>query len=318
MSRVEVLKAAGSGASVKFLELTRIQAKHPNAVVCIFEGEDEKYYGCRLSVSYGNDGWRGINTGGRSAVLELRSSIIKHPLYNKCKFLCFIDKDYEDWYVNPDPERIYVTPCYSVENLYANEICLDRLLSAEFKVTDFNEFSAEHKICLEAFINRMNEACAHLLEFNSWAKSRSIMARDKKPPIKIHLSNAHADDLITLNLIKCEIKYNPDNVSSVFKKLNNNMLDQPALAEARLSLSEGQPIYDYRGKQQLQAFNEFIKSLQADFTKPGNIIFNKKNKLKIDFENENIDLLSTLSQYAKTPDCLRAFLNRSVVAYTQN
>jgi len=317
MSRVEVLKAAGSGPSVKFLELTRVQAKHPNAIVCIFEGEDEKYYGCRLSVSHGHDGWRGINTGGRSAVLELRDSIIKHPVYNKCKFLCFIDKDYEDWYANPDPERIYVTPCYSVENLYANETCLDGLLSAEFKVTDFNEFSAEHKVCIETFSKRMHEACQHLLEFNSWAKSRAIMARDKKVPIKIYLNDAHVGDLITLNLTSCEIKYNPDDVSSVFKKLNNNMLDLPALIEARLTLSQGQPIYDYRGKQQLQVFKEFIKSLQADFTKPGNIIFSKKSKLKVDFENEGIDLLSTLAQYAKTPDCLRVFLKRSVVAYSQ-
>jgi hypothetical protein len=315
MSRVQVLKAAGSATTVKFLEMTRIHSKSPNTIVCIFEGEDEKYYGCRLSTSFGNSGWHGINTGGRKSVLDLRDSILQHPVYRKCKFLCFIDRDYEDWLVNPDPDRIYITPCYSIENLYANEVCLSGLLSAEFRVTNFNEFSPEHAKCIEIFNTRMNEAAAHALEFNAWAKSRSIMARDKKPPIRIFLNDVSADDLVEINLIECKIKYDSTNISSIFKKLDNTMLDQSALTEARNSFAAGGCLEKFRGKQQVEIFKKFLKSLKNDFTQPGNIVFKTKNRLKIDLDNDKIDILSELSQYAKTPDCLRTFLRRNMVGY---
>lgn len=314
MSRVQTLKTAGNTATVKFLEVTRIHSKSPNTVVCIFEGEDEKYYGCRLSASFGHDRWRGINTGGREVVLELRSKILNHSVYKKCKFLCFIDRDFEHWYINPDPDNIYITPCYSVENFYANATCLNGVLSAEFKVTDFNEHSAEHEKCLKVFNARMAEAATHILEFNAWAKSRSIMARDQKTPIRIFLNDISSSDLVDLDLSSCSIKYNPHDIKSLFKKLDNSMLDPAALTEARSSL--GSPLSDYRGKQQVQLFKTFLKALKKDFTTPGNIIFTKKQKLKIDFDNDNIDILSTLSQYAQTPDCLRSFLQRNMVKYS--
>ncbi|WP_106803453.1 DUF4435 domain-containing protein [Pseudomonas sp. S5D5] len=312
MTRVQKLKAAGSTNSVKFLEMTRIHSKSPDTIICIFEGEDEKYYGCRLSTSFGDEHWKGINTGGRDHVLDLRDKILNHSVYKKCKFLCFIDRDYEDWFINPDPDRIYVTPCYSVENLYANETCLNRILSAEFNVTDCNDLASEHSLCIKLFNERMSEAANHALAFNAWAMSRSIMVRDNKPPIRIFLNDVQSCDLVDLSLKTCTLKYDPNNVNSLFKKLDNSMLDQNSLSEALQFLSNSDPIKKYRGKQQLQIFKSFLKALKADYSAAGNIIFNKKNKLKIEIENEKLDILSTLSQYAQTPDCLRTFLHKKI------
>lgn len=308
MSRVELLKAAGSSNSVKFLEATRAYSKSPSTILCIFEGEDEKYYGCRVSMSFGDNGWHGINTGGKSAVLDLRKLLSEHNTYKSKKFICFIDRDYEDWLINPDPERVYITPCYSVENLYASKSCLNSILSAEFKVTELNALSTEHQKCIAAFEARFKEVFEHLLPFNSWAKSRVIQIRSHETPVKMILKKATLEKLIDITLTGCTIKYNPSDISTLFNNIDNSMLCTKSVKEATNSFPSQSRLKKFRGKQQVEAFRQFLIALKNDFTTPGNIIFTKKGKLKIVLDSEDTDLLSEISQYAETPDCLRDFL----------
>lgn len=63
MNRVDLLVAAAQSNPVKFMEATRAYSKSPSVIVCIFEGEDEKYFSCRLSMEFGDQGWKGINAG---------------------------------------------------------------------------------------------------------------------------------------------------------------------------------------------------------------------------------------------------------------
>lgn len=312
MSRVTALKDAGSSASVKFLEVTRAHAKKPQAAICIFEGDDEKYYSCRLSSMLGQNFWVGINTGGRSLVLDVRKLILQHPVYKNCEFMCFIDKDYDDWLINPDPERIYITPCYSIENLYASKSCLVGVLSAEFRVTDFNEMSAEFSVCMEIFDQRMAELCECLLPFNIWAKSRALMARDKKPVPKVYLNDATLDKLVIFDLKSCKINYDPTDISSILKKSSNDDFCTDAVREASTSFPMASRMNRYRGKQQIEAFRVFLAALREDCVNAGGIVFREKKKVKMEFDAKK-DLLSELSQYADTPECLRDFLKRKLV-----
>jgi hypothetical protein len=310
MSRVDLLAAAGQSYSVKFMEVTRAYSKSPNLIVCIFEGEDEKYFSCRLSMEFGDNGWEGINSGGRSAVLELHNLLSTHRTYNKYRFVGFIDRDYDEPAINPDPERIYLTPCYSVENFYASSICLSNILSAEFKTSEINERRAEYKLCMQFFKARFEEVCTNLLEFNSWAKSRAIQEKNGIKPIKLFLNDATIDKLMDLNLTSSALVYDPDNITSVFKKADVTLLCSLSVTEARDSFSPESRLSMFRGKQQLEAFKLFLSALKADYLSGGAIVFNRKGKLKTDLASKDADLLSELSQYAETPDCLRAFLRK--------
>lgn len=312
MSRVGQLREAASSSSVKFLEVTRAQARRPGATICIFEGDDEKYFSCRLSSILGGENWVGVNTGGRKLVLDLRQIIMRHPVYKKCIFLCFIDKDYSDWLVNPDPKRIYITPCYSIENFYASQACLNGVLSAEFRVTDFNELAMEHAACVEVFKSRMTEACEYLFAFNVWAKARALMERDEKPVPKVFLQDATIDKLIKVSIQSCEIIYDPADISSVLKKSRNEDFCPESIKEAAASFGKSDRMRRFRGKQQIEVFREFMASLRDDFVSGGGIIFKQKNKTRLEFGSSR-DLLSDLSQYAETPECLRQFLHSHVI-----
>jgi hypothetical protein len=316
MSRVDILAAAAQSYPVKFMEATRAYSKSPSVIVCIFEGEDEKYFSCRLSMEFGNQGWKGINSGGRKAVLDLHGLLSTHDTYKNYKSVGFIDNDYDEPVVNPDPENIYVTPCYSVENLYASPVCLSNILSAEFKVSEVNELHDEHKLCLQIFKTRLDEVCTYLLEFNSWAKSRVIQEEKGMTPIKLFLNDATIDKLVDINLDCSAILYNPDDITSVFKKADVTLLCNQSVAEARMSFSPEVRLSMFRGKQQLEAFRLFLAALKLDFLLAGTIIFHKKGKLKTDLASEDSDLLSELSQYAETPDCLRAFLRKHSLGAT--
>jgi len=113
MSRVDSMTRAGESYSIKFLELGRIYSKDSNIIICIFEGEDEKYFSQRITDALAPFTWQGIDAGGKKSVLELYKHVSCHYEYKKSKYLCFIDRDFEDWFKNPDTSRIYVTPCYS-------------------------------------------------------------------------------------------------------------------------------------------------------------------------------------------------------------
>lgn len=306
MSRVEVMQAASGAAAVKFLEITRVLSKKPNILVCIFEGEDECYYGCRLSATFGDNEWHGINTGGRKVVLDLLNKLSNHPIYKKSRAAYFIDRDYEHWYENPDPRCVYVTPGYSVENFYATKICLGHILSAEFKVTEFNELSDEYNIAISLFDSRFEELFGVLKSFNVWGKAKSIMTRDNKGLVKLYLNDATAEKLATLNLNSVTPIYNAKDIKSLFKKNDIDEFDSDAILEAHNFYNEQGNCDHYRGKQQLAFFMKFLKHLIDDYLNGGGVVFKSKQKLKLRF-NEN-SFLSDISQYAETPPCLRQFL----------
>lgn len=306
MSRVASLQKAGGASAVKFLEVTRIKSKNPDILICIFEGEDEKYYGCRLSTLIGHDQWSGVNTGGRKIVLEVRELIIHHPTYNTIRFACFIDRDYETWTKNPDPKRIYITPCYSVENLYANEVCLKQILAAEFGATEYNENSKEYTSSLKAFNERLKEFVDAATQFNAWAKSRAIMERDGKPPIRLFLNDVSAENLANISLQNCTINYEEADINSLFKKSKQTDLCVDSVREALKDLNSSDKVYNFRGKQQLEFLGIFLSLLKADAAQGNASIFRSKRKIKLSLDKT--DLLSELSQYSETPPCLIAFI----------
>lgn len=306
MDRVQKMQEQGSSYSVKFTEMTRIYSKDQSTLICIFEGKDEKYYANSLNNIKGQGRWSGINTGGRSAVLKLIATIDQHSTYNKVNYAGFIDRDYEDWFVNPNPNKIYVTPCYSIENLYVTEKCFIQILSAEFYITEFNENRDEFPKCLDAFRNRLDDFVNGVEVFNIWAKAHRIMKRDDPATKGLNVGNVDTKDIVKTDINCCVIAYDPSDPSSIFKDSSGFSFSTNALTEAANSFKNIDKARFFRGKQQIDFICELLLEMKKDRNSKSPKFFSKKGKVSISISKDNA--ISELSQYADIPDCLKAFI----------
>ena len=307
MDRVNKLKELAQAPSVKFMEFMRASSKNADTVICIFEGEDEKYYSQRLTTCLNSLEWRGINAGGKKNVISLFNSISNHPIYKESRFLCFIDKDFEDWWVNPCPEKIYQTPCYSVENLYMSELVFKRVLSSEFQITEFNESRHEFDRCIKLFLKLKSEYFQIATPFNITLKAFRIMQRDEKEAIVVNANNIKINKIIDLSFAGVVAAYDINNPLSLFREAVDKNICTHAFAEAAATLKIGSEENEFRGKQNADFFRLFLSVLKSDRVSDAPVFFSQKKPVKLNLSRDNF--ISELSQYAKTPDCLVAFLD---------
>jgi len=306
MDRVAIMQEHGNSYSVKFLEFTRIYSKDKSIIICIFEGQDEKYFSSRLDLKIGQDKWKGINTGGKKSVLELNDSIMLHPVYKESYFVCFIDHDFEDWFVNPNPNKIYVTNCYSIENLYSTESCFKRVISSEFGINEFNESRIDFHKCIDLFNLRLTEFFDKVYMFNCWVKAHRIMERDSKAPKKLNVRNVKITSLVNIQLNSVSAIYDQSDPQSIFKDYEELSLCEEALEEAKLSFENKENCLVFRGKQQIEFMRIFLMRLKEDRTSKIPNFFSSKGSVILGLSKDNC--ISELSQYADTPECLISFL----------
>ena len=239
-------------------------------------------------------------------MLKLVETIGDHPVYKNINYAGFIDKDFEDWFENPKPERIYVTPCYSIENFYVTESSFKKILSAEFDVTEFNENKDDFVKCVAVYNDRLIEFLSGILSFNCWVKAHRIMRRDDPSVKNLNLSNISTKDLIKVNLDTVSVIYDFDDPFGVFNDLSDFCFCTSALDEAYESFKDLDRLSSFRGKQQIDFIRELLLKLKNDKTSKVPSFFSRKGNVPISLSRDNI--ISELSQYADTPDCLVRFL----------
>lgn len=304
-NRVDKLVKCTESYAVKFLEFTRIHACNKNLLICIFEGEDEKYYAIRLSLLIGQGRWHGINAGGKGVVLDLYSAIVANENYKDSCFACFIDMDFDDCYCNPDPERIYVTPCYSVENLFTTTACFERVLSAEFNIKEFGPSEEEFQKCVASFRDRMSEFIEAITPFNIWVKTHRKMIGNAGF-VKLNVSNVNTRSLVTIRLDTVIRRYNENDMTTVFSDYNGPQLIDDACLVTRQSFIGKNKNYHFRGKQQVYFMRTYLSLLKDDINSLCPQFFSRRGNVSLALSKSNF--ISDLSQYADTPDCLMDFL----------
>ncbi|MDO6508683.1 DUF4435 domain-containing protein [Colwellia sp. 4_MG-2023] len=305
MDRVLTMQKHGSSYSVKLLEFSRIYSKNKDNLICLFEGQDEKYYTSRVDNFIGKGRWQGINSGGRRVVTDLYDVINKHPIYKESNYCCFIDHDYQDWYENPDNDRIYVTSGYSIENYYVSEPVFKDILSSEFNITEFNEHSVDYTKCIQAFNARLEEFNSCVLPFNCWAKAHRLMEYRKQAPRTLNIQNIKIDELVSISIEKVEKAYG-DSPENLFKDYEGLSLCPVALKDAQDNLNTKNLTLAMRGKQQLEFLRMFLIKLKTDRGSKTPSFFSAKGKVILSLTKDNC--ISELSQYAETPECLTEFL----------
>ncbi|WP_059019372.1 DUF4435 domain-containing protein [Vibrio coralliirubri] len=310
MSRVNTLNKAKDALSVKFLEFTRAVSRENGRFAVFFEGEDEKYFSVRLNNINPSLSWVGIKCGGKGNVKKMREKIRSHSVYSDSCCMFFVDADFDD---NGDLSNFsdtYVTPSYSVENFYISSTVLRRILNAEFGISEIcNEYQ-----CFENVVNHyeshLEQYLENISEFNYLIKTLRDLEKQKILQSQLNLNQLKLEDLLNISLTSVNKVYDHEVPHSIFPSLPEGL--DINTGSAKVALDGQCKSLWFRGKQNLEFFRIYLTNLKTDRCKKSDrVLFKDRGNVKLQLSKANI--LSELSQYAETPECLSAFINNQPV-----
>lgn len=260
---------------------------------CFYEGKDAPYYSYRISQLY-NEEYINFCCKNKGNVLKLYNKIKNNKNHYKLAF--FIDRDFDDETGNID---IYETPTYSIENFYAYKCFLAKILKNEFYL---NEDDLEAKNIQNLFDIELEKYCDIITTYNAWYHSLKL----KKKRENLESTNVSLDDklpntFLTLEILSLEKKYTIDDIFNKYESAIEVTKDEVLASENILSTVDRYK--NLRGKFILTFVIKFLEFLVSD---------SKTNKLyvpnNINFNTNKTIIISQLTQYAHTPECLNLYL----------
>lgn len=301
---LESLRQGKEEPSAAFMEFTDKKRFFRNYSFAFYEGEDGKYYNPRIRAIAGQKLIH-IKAGNKSKVIKVMNLIQSKEEYHKVITMFFIDRDMEfdmDEYNN---DNIYVTPCYSIENLYVSEEIIGSILEDEFGFNiddkDYIKYTALFKNYYETFCNLMTE-------FNALVLLRKEKGLNCD---RVSINHIKTTQLINIDIVSglSHSNHYKREIDKLKEKLNVTDLD---IEEAKLRLLKlGNPSDVFRGKNQLDFLIAFIDQL----VRRKNDIF-EKIPTSVDI-NPNQNALGDLSRYAQTPAELENFIKKHCVKKEQ-
>lgn len=282
-------------SSTAFMEFVNKRDYYQNHAFCFYEGEDGKYYDHRIRSIIGKDFFH-IKAGNKKKVLKVMKLIKSKPEYQNINTMFFVDRDMGFSMEEYDENDVYVTPCYSVENLYVSEESIGMILETEFGL---NIDDADYNTCKHKFVEMYHCFCELMFEFNALVLIRKEKELDCE---NVNIQKIKTTDLVAIDIksgISKSLKYN-DTIAELKEKLD--VKDEEITSAKNRLLEYGEKENTFRGKNQFDFMTKFIEQL-----------CNRKNELfdpvptSINI-SPNQNRLSTYSMYAKTPDCLETFL----------
>lgn len=293
---------ARQNISVKYHEFMRICSK--NKFPICFEGEDEKYYSIRID-SLTNLDWVGINCGGKNKVIALREKIKASESYQDKGVLFFIDSDFDTNEEVRNYEDMYITPCYSVENLYISNNAFIKILRSEFGISEFDENPQCYHKVMDIFNNRKREFLEVISDFNLLIHHLRMKEDSGELGTRLNINNIEIDKLVSISLAEVKKVYKLEDYHQLFPELPENLDINLDISRSHFEGKCSEIIF--RGKQNLEFLRAFIIILKQDRGKKNDReIFLERGKVKLNLTKANT--LSELSQYADTPNCLKHFL----------
>lgn len=302
MSRVQSMAQARQNISVKYHEFMRVCSK--NKFPLCFEGEDEKYYSIRIDSLTDLD-WVGINCGGKNKVIALREKIKANESYKDKEVLFFIDSDFDTNEEVKDYQDFYITPCYSIENLYISNSAFIKILRSEFGISEFDDNSQCYFQVMDVFNNRKREFFESISDFNLLIHYLRMKESSGELKTKLNINNIELDKLVSISLTEVKKVYKLEEYHQIFTELPEDLDINLDISKPYFEGKDSETIF--RGKQNLEFLRALIMLLKQDRGKKSNReLFLESGKVKLNLTKANV--LSELSQYADTPNCLKQFL----------
>lgn len=293
---LEQMRAKRGISEVLFKKFTEAREYFETHAFCFYEGEDGKYYDSRVAQYWGSNFIPQV-AGKKKEVLKVMQKIQADPLYADVCTMFFIDRDYDESLADTNDD-LFETPCYSIENLYAQESVFRRILQSEFGL---NLIDSDHHKCLADYRLRLDEFNQIIAKFNSVVKYQHQYA----PEVTCQFSKVKTSHLAHIEMGQVtKASRHDEQINKLISKLNadTELLDT---LEKEL-LKENTPHLVLRGKNQLDFLVSIIMRLK-DLNATGGYFSRKLNNVHINLTDNR---LSELSQYAITPPELDSFLQR--------
>ena len=296
MTDVEKLvREKEEATSVAFHRFILLKDTYSDAFFYFVEGKDAPYYTYRVRTIVQNKDCIPIKCGNKEKTIKMHQLLSSNTLYDNYKKGYFVDKDFDD---NSElSSDIYVTPCYSIENLYSTEKVLSEILKCEFDILPSDR---EYCSLLQLFNKEQSRFHDATVLFNAWY----ACAKRKKIAIGVCLDEKFPKEFLTLKINNITYSYNIESIKSKYPEVPPILNDEIEIMKEKL---KSDPCFNLRGKYEIQFFYEFIKYLIDDANEKGKRVYVKeKTKLNLD----KAQILSQLSQYAITPECLMQYIQR--------
>lgn len=290
--------------SVKLKVLLTSYEKNPTMIFVAFEGEDAKYYNIRIKEATGGATYTPIPCKGKQDVLKLSDRVLSDAKLQNTKIFFFVDRDFDDNSSIESIGNIYLTPCYSIENLYMHESAVREIIISEFDVDCFNDLS-ELNLLLGLYKEMLSQFIEAITPLNAWIIIQRELEREVDG--KIQLSGKSLNKFVKIDLGLVEKIYCIEDMKTIFPKAAI-VADDVVNAKIR-EISSKDKVNYFRGKYFTEFLRNFLELLKTDSKSECPKFFKKKTtKAKIMLTRDNI--ISELSQYAYTPSCLREFLSK--------
>ncbi len=291
------MRESRESANVAVIEFGNKYWKYPNHIFCFYEGEDGKYYNQRIKAVVG-DKIIPIKAGNKCNTLKAWRRINKDSTYDSINKMFFIDRDMDELPSDIDDD-LYVTPCYSIENLYVSTESFASIIESEFSISKADD---DYKKCIELFASLYEQFCELIVEFNALVLIRKNKHLGNG---KVSLSGVKTTQLIKIGLSGVAKGGKYDSlISDLKEKLRVN--DEEMQNAIETIQTKGNYDSCFRGKNQLDflvALITLLKKANSEKTFFSEI----RTCVSINLTNNR---LSELSQYARTPDCLTDFLQK--------
>lgn len=283
-------------AEVLYKKFTEANEFFETHAFCFYEGEDGKYYNSRVAKYWGSN-YITQDAGRKREVLRVMEKIQSDPLYSNVCTMFFIDRDYDESLANTNDD-LFETPCYSIENLYAQECVLNSILQAEFGL---NPTDPDLYKCIIDYQSRLKEFNQIIAKFNAVVKYQHLYA----PDTICTFSNVKTSHLAHIEIGQVsKATRHDEQINKLISKLSAD-IELLKQLENELDL-ESSPHLIFRGKNQLDFLVSFIMKLKELNSSEGYF----SRKLKHVYISLTENRLSELSQYAITPPELISFLER--------
>lgn len=267
-------------------------------IFLFFEGKDDfKYYWGRLSGFIGQQSYETYVCRSKKNVLQLYDMIHNQTQQKKNEKICyFVDNDFEKGSLQN--QDIYVTPTYSIENLYVSSNAIKNMLKGEWGLS--GEMSEDDKkdleIVIDYLIGKRDEIIDSIIYVNAWYslqynKSKVGMPYPKLSAIKEYKVIRNIKDKTILeSMVSNSINVSNEDIENEIKYLRIN------------------PEKKIRGKYFEQTMPYYFMKVFEDSNKKNNRkMFSKKRRVNINIGQDN--MVSILSQYADTPINLSTYIN---------
>lgn len=284
-------------AYVSFISLTKAGIK---GYFCFFEGKDAPYYVPRIKSIY-----KGIIhpiiCGGKSKVLKVHELISYHHEYKKYIKGFFIDKDFDPSPPNHTGSPIYETPTYAIENFYSSINVFSQILKSEFALIETDQ---DYINCITLFKERQQEFHTVTTLFNSWyACLKDTKNKKNLPSTNVNLNDKLPKGFLTIQLDIVTQNYSIESIKQKF--IESIEFNQADLESKIIEFNAIEKQKLFRGKYEIEFMIAFLRKLIASANDKRDFKYlTKKTKFNI---NET-QIITQLSSYADTPNCLIDYL----------